>query len=294
MQSKKEEPIGKQRVIAHRGLEPTHQNFFSESSLEAFQDQLSRGFGGIEFDPNPTKDGIVVMHDATLERPTQGRFKQPIAEMTTSEITKIPLANGTIPTFEQVMDLIKNSAGTISALHLKARFQTPETLEVIINALEPCKDTFNKFFVFDVKADIAKKLKNRFPNIRLAPSVAHPYDIKRYGASIGNTLLPLEEALELKKEGLIDGIWGDEWDRTGENGTSKMLYTPDFFDKAHRAGLFAVLVTPELHGTSPGLYGGESHPDAKDQQTLFARIKEIKAAGADYFCTDYPEEVTRL
>jgi len=24
------------------------------------------------------------------------------------------------------------------------------------------------------------------------------------------------------------------------------------------------------------------------------RIKQIKAAGADYFCTDYPEEVAKL
>ena len=206
--------IGKQRIIAHRGLEPTHPNFFSESSLEAFSNQLNRGFGGIEFDPNPTRDGIIVMHDATLKRPTQGKYEQPVAEMTTQEITKIPLANGTIPTFEQVMDLIKNSAGTISALHLKARFQTPENLEKIMQALDKYKNIFNKFIVFDVKADTVKTLKAKFPTIRLAPSVAHPYDIARFGASIGNTLLSLEETLDLRKEGLVDGIWGDEWDTT--------------------------------------------------------------------------------
>ena len=286
--------IGKQRIIAHRGLEPTHPNFFSESSLEAFSNQLNRGFGGIEFDPNPTRDGIIVMHDATLKRPTQGKYEQPVAEMTTQEITKIPLANGTIPTFEQVMDLIKNSAGTISALHLKARFQTPENLEKIMQALDKYKNIFNKFIVFDVKADTVKTLKAKFPTIRLAPSVAHPYDIARFGASIGNTLLSLEETLDLRKEGLVDGIWGDEWDTTGENGTSKLLYTREFFDKVHEAGLFAALVTPELHGTSPGLYGGESHPDAKDIPTLMKRIKEIKDGGADYFCTDYPEEVAKI
>lgn len=288
------QPIGRQKIITHRGLEPTHQNFFSESSLEAFQDQLFQGFGGIEFDPNPTKDGIIVMHDTTLERPTGGKYKQPVAGMTTSEITRILLANGTIPTFKQIMDLIKNRAGTISALHLKARFQTPEALEKIIQALVPFQDIFNKFIVFDVKPETARILKNRFSNIRLAPSVAHPYDIKRYGSSVGNTLLSLEQALELRKERLINGIWGDEWDTIGENGTSKHLYTPEFFEKIHAAGLFAALVTPELHGTSPGLYGGESHLDAKNRETLFARIKEIKAAGADYFCTDYPEEVAKL
>lgn len=286
--------IERDQVITHRGLEPSKPNFFSESSFEAFQDQLKRDFGGIEFDPNPTKDGIIVMHDATLERPTQGREKRPVAELSTAEIITIPLVNGKIPTFQEVMDLIKNSTGTVSALHLKARFQTPETLEIIIEALDGYRDIFSKFIVFDVKADTAKVLKSKFPNLRLAPSVAHPYDIKRYGASIGNTLLALEEALELKKGGFIDGIWGDEWDTTGENGTSKLLYTPEFFERVHKAGLFAALVTPELHGTSPGLYGGESHQDSKDKETLFARIKKIKAAGADYFCTDYPEEVAKL
>lgn len=294
METKEQEPIGKQKIITHRGLEPTHPNFFSESSLEAFQDQLNRGFGGIEFDPNPTKDGIIVMHDANLTRPTGGKYQQPVVEMTTDEITQIPLANGTIPTFDQAMNLIKNSAGTVSALHLKARFQTPETLERIMEALDGYKDIFGKFIVFDVKADTAKTLKTRFSNLRLAPSVAHPYDIKRYGASIGNTLLSLEEVLELRQQELVDGIWGDEWDLIGENGASKELYTAAFFEKVHAAGLFAALVTPELHGTSPGLYGGESHPDSKNRETLFGRIKEIKATGADYFCTDYPEEVAKL
>lgn len=288
------QPIEKHRIITHRGLEPTRKNFFSESSLEAFRDQLSRGFGGIEFDPNPTRDGIIVMHDATPERPTHGREKRPLTELTTDEVTAIPLVNGKIPTFQEIMDLIKNSDGKVSALHLKARFQTPETLERIMSALDVNKEIFDKFIVFDVKADTARILKGMFPNLRLAPSVAHSYDITRYGTSIGNTLLSLEQAIELKKEGLIDGIWGDEWDTTGENGTSKLLYTPEFFEKVHNAGLFAAIVTPELHGTSPGLYGGESHQDAKDVPTLMKRIREIKAAGADYFCTDYPEEVTKL
>ena len=39
--------IGKDHIITHRGLEPSRSNYFSESSLEAFKDQLSRGFGGI-------------------------------------------------------------------------------------------------------------------------------------------------------------------------------------------------------------------------------------------------------
>lgn len=281
------------QIITHRGLEPSNPNFYSESSFEAFQDHLIRGFN-IEFDPNPTKDGIIVLHDATLERPTRGRDKRPVAELTTEEITQISLLNGRIPTFDEVMDLIRESSSAANALHLKARFQTPETFKRIIEALAKHEDIFPKFLVFDVKPETARVLKREFPTLRLAPSVAHLWDITRYNNSVGNTLLSVEEALALKSEGLIDGVWGDEWDTAGENGTTKQLYTPEFFERLHNAGLFVALVTPELHGTSPGLYGGESHQDAKDLPTLFERIKQIKTARADYFCTDYPEEVLRL
>lgn len=49
--------LRRDQIITHRGLEPDRPGFFSESSFEAFADQLARGFGGIEFDPNFTSDG---------------------------------------------------------------------------------------------------------------------------------------------------------------------------------------------------------------------------------------------
>lgn len=293
VEKKEQQSIGRARVITHRGLEPSNPNFFSESSFEAFEDHLRRGFN-IEFDPNPTKDGIIVMHDATLKRLTEGRDERAVAELTTEEILQVPLANGRIPTFDEVMNLIRNSDSTVSALHLKARFQNPETLERIMEALKPYQDMFGKFLIFDIKPDTARVLKKAYRGIRLAPSVAHPYDIARYNESVGGTLITIEDALALRAYGLIDRVWGDEWDTAGEGGATKLLYTSDFFEKMHSAGLFVALVTPELHGTSPGLYSGESHADAKDVGTLMERIKQIKSAGADYFCTDYPEEVANL
>lgn len=286
--------INKSNVITHRGLEPTKINFFSESSYEAFKDQLSRGFAGIEFDPNPTRDGIIVFHDTNLTRITSGKDNRNIAELMTTEATSIPLPNGRIPRFDEVMNIIRNSDSTTNALHLKARFQNPEPLERLINALKKYEDILEKLIVFDVKEETAKKLKGIYPHLRLAPSVAHPYDIARYNDSVGGTLITIAAAIVLKQKGLINGVWGDEWDTIGINGKTKQLYTPDFFDRVHDAGMFAALVTPELHGTSPHLLGGESHSDAKDVPTLMERIKQIKDAGADYFCTDYPEEVAKL
>lgn len=287
-------PIGKKKIITHRGLENSSVNGFSESSYEAFQNQLSRGFGGIEFDPSPTRDGIIVTHDATLKRPTGGKDNREIANVATAEIIRLPLPHGRIPTFKEVTELIRQNASMTNALHLKSRFQTPIMLDRIMEALKPNDDIFPKLIIFDIKEETARTLKKTFPTLRLAPSIAHPYDIQRYNDSVGRTLMSIEDAIRLKSEGLIDGVWGDEWDTVGENGTKKVFYTKENFDRLHKNGLFIALVTPEIHGTSPGLYGGESHFDAKDFSTLMKRIKQIKEAGADYFCTDYPEEVSLL
>ena len=154
-------------IITHRGLEPSNPNFYSESSYEAFQNHLEREFN-IEFDPNPTKDGIIIMHDANLKRPTQGRDERNVADLTTEEILQIPLANGRIPTFDEVMELIRKSNSTVSALHLKARLQTPEMLGRISEALAKYSDIFHKFLIFDVKPEIAKTLKAKFPALRLS------------------------------------------------------------------------------------------------------------------------------
>lgn len=286
---------GKQRVITHRGLDPSRKNFFSESSFEAFQNQLDRGFAGIEFDPNPARDGIIVLHDATLERPTAGIDKRSVTETNVSELSEVKLPNGRIPTFAEIMELIRSHPdATMNALHLKSRFQTPENLERLVAAMQPYEDIVSRIIFFDIKPDTAKYLKQQNPRFRLAPSIAHPYDIKRYNTAVGGTLLSIEEALTLKSGDMIEGVWGDEWDRTDKDGGTKMFYTKENFDRLKEAGLFIALVTPELHGTSPGLYGGESHQDAINHEVLMARVRQIFEAGVDYVCTDFPDEVAAL
>ena len=58
------------RVVAHRG----DSAFFPENTLEAFKSASSLGIDVIETDVHLTKDGeIVIWHDPTLERNTDGR-----------------------------------------------------------------------------------------------------------------------------------------------------------------------------------------------------------------------------
>ena len=288
--------LTRQQVFTHRGLEPSKKNFFPESSHEAFEDQLLRGFG-IEFDPNFVKDGIVVSHDADLKRITNGKDQRDFKVLTTTEITTIKYGyknQGRTPTFDELINLIRKSQSTINALHLKGKFQDEHYLEILIEALQKNNDVLSKILIFDAKPDVSRYLKKKIPTLIIAPSVSHPYDIKRYNKAVLGTLISVDDAIKYKREGIYDWVWLDEWDLTGENGTDKSLLNKDVFNTLRKAGLKISLVTPELHGTSPGLLGGEAHQDAENIDRLFSRIKQIISLEPDAICTDYPEEVLRL
>ncbi|OGE16941.1 hypothetical protein A3F00_02870 [Candidatus Daviesbacteria bacterium RIFCSPHIGHO2_12_FULL_37_11] len=291
-------------VFTHRGLEPSKPDFFPESSFEAFEDQLSRGFG-IEFDPNFCKDGIVVWHDPTLERFSLGKDLRALHDLTVEELHGMKswntshTAEGKIPTFDEVMDLIRKSESTTNALHFKGKYQTPDDLQTLIEHLKKNSDVLSRILIFDVKPETAKTLLEAFPEIALAPSVAHQHDVDRFNSVVAETLIETDEVVQMLKDGIFGKnpwVWLDEWDLTGENGGTKKLYTAEVFNKMRAAGAKIALVTPELHGTSPHLLGDEAHPDAPkgDTKTLFKRIKEIIDLNPDGICTDYPEEAKEL
>lgn len=284
------------QIITHRGLEPSQNNFYPESSLEAFRNHLGRGFG-IEFDANFTKDGIIIAHDSNLGRITQGKDTRDFSDIRTSEVRSIKYGNskkGRIPTLDEVLQLIANSKSQINALHLKGNFQTQKNTEQLLEIISKHPGIIEKVLIFDVKPEIAKYLKQKLPNLHLAPSVSHPYDIKRYNKAVNYTLITIDDAIKYKNESLYDWVWLDEWDRADKNGKEKILYSKSVFQILRKEKFKIALVTPELHGTSPGLLGGEAHPDAKDKKTLFNRIREIILLKPDAICTDYPEEILRI
>ena len=93
---------------AHRGLHGTNEDgaFAAENSLTAFERAASLGFG-IELDVRVTKDKeVVVFHDGTLDRVTNGTGK--VCEHTLAELRELSLmgTEDTVPTFREVLDLV--------------------------------------------------------------------------------------------------------------------------------------------------------------------------------------------
>ena len=94
-------------IFAHRGFSSK----YPENTMTAFRKALEAGADGIELDARMTQDGkIVVMHDSTVDRTTNGSGK--VRELSFAEILSLDagskkdsmFANERIPVLEQVFD----------------------------------------------------------------------------------------------------------------------------------------------------------------------------------------------
>ncbi|NMB20676.1 MAG: glycerophosphodiester phosphodiesterase [Firmicutes bacterium] len=98
-------------VMAHRG----YSSKAPENTMPAFELALEAGSGGIELDVHMTRDGeVVVIHDATLERTTNG--KGSVEDFTLAELRELDAGSWfssefkgvQLPTLREVLDLIKD------------------------------------------------------------------------------------------------------------------------------------------------------------------------------------------
>lgn len=280
------------KPITHRGFDPSITGFPTESSREAFITHLDRGFG-LEFDIRLSRDDVMIaVHDANLKRISKGKDERLIADVTAEELTSIDFDGAHLMTIPELLREIETrTTDTVSAIHLKKASQTPECLDKLLAVLATHDP--KRYILFDATLETARYIKKANPALSIAASVSHPHDIHRYNSVVGGTLYSMEELLANKD--LFDWAWLDEWDLSDADGKSKKLLTPETFALLREHGIKIALVTPELHGTSPGLLGGEAHPDAIPHETRWKnRMQEIVGLNPDIICTDYPDEVLQM
>lgn len=284
------------RILTHRWLEPENPDFhFFESSFEAFENQLSRWFW-LEFDINFSKDGVpFVFHDPSFIRISNWTNDAFFSDLNFSEILDIWLPGWYhFAKIEDVFSLISqySKKNDFSALHIKAKFQSRIFLDKIIEIFDSYEWVVDKVFLFDLVPESARYLKRHIPKIRTFASVAHPFDVKRFSSCVGWTLLIFDEFLNMRST--YDWAWLDEWDRTDENWLTKALYVRDSFQSLRNRWFQIAVVSPELHASSPWLYGGESHQDCGNERTFINRLTEIISLNPDYVCTDRPSTLLSL
>jgi glycerophosphoryl diester phosphodiesterase len=118
-------------VVGHRGaaaVEP-------ENTLRGIRYALSLGVERVEIDVHLSKDGaLVVMHDATVDRTTNGTGK--IADLTLSEIKQLDAGKGErVPTLQEVVDVFKEAwaqgCTTLLQIELKGEGTAAPTVEAV-------------------------------------------------------------------------------------------------------------------------------------------------------------------
>ncbi|WP_378178990.1 glycerophosphodiester phosphodiesterase [Aquimarina sp. SS2-1] len=90
------------KIFGHRGAA----GLVAENTLESITEALKYNIDGIEIDVHKCKSGeLVVIHDKTLERTTNGKGK--VSEFTWEELKRYRTVEGfKIPTLNQVLELI--------------------------------------------------------------------------------------------------------------------------------------------------------------------------------------------
>jgi glycerophosphoryl diester phosphodiesterase len=160
-------------LIAHRGL----LQHAPENTIPAFASCLELGIG-FELDIRTTKDGkLVVIHDSTLPRTTNGPNRS-IHEITWKELRHLdagswfdPRFTGIrVPSLEETFALVKERKRHPTLLALNVKGITREGERELVRLLEKFK-LFKESFAFDQSAECSERLKALDPRIRIGRNV---------------------------------------------------------------------------------------------------------------------------
>lgn len=273
-------------LISHRGLDIGFSQC-QENSLEAFEYCIKHAFS-FEFDLCFSRDRhLMVFHDATLRRISRNTIETAVNLWDAEDLKK----QFGIPYLSEIFNIIPNNVNSKQCLHIKGGFQTSRDLDQIMKFLGMHQEKLPNILIFDLKPDIARIFWQNFPQLDLAPSVAHPYDIARFAQYTSNTLFELDAVLENE---IFSYIWLDEWDLINVEGGFKNLYTANIIEKIRNQGKKVAIISPELHSEAPGHTASQGHQANSDFKSLETYMKQIISLAPELICTDYPSHYARL
>lgn len=236
-------------IVGHRGMLRS----YPENTLPAFAACVERGIG-IEFDVRTAKDGtLIVLHDSTLGRTSNGPNDSP-SDFTAAELQQFDAGGWfddmfrdvRIPTVGETLSLIaKQKTGTtLLAVNLKAI--TPDGEHQLVAALQRY-ELLGESFCFDQSQACSRRLKQSEPKIRIGGNVRRGglQAAVREGlldVFLVNFVLSPAEVIQLHQAGKIVVL--------NFSGPGEMRNDPSAWDRAAAAGVDAVLTdfVEELYG----------------------------------------------
>ncbi len=93
---------GRPWIYGHRGM----RDAVAENTIHAFEAALRQGADGVEFDVRINREAeVVVFHDESLDRMTEGEDVRRVADLSLAELRGVRLRErGAIPSLEEVLD----------------------------------------------------------------------------------------------------------------------------------------------------------------------------------------------
>ena len=134
--------MSKPIIWAHRGAS----KYAPENTMPAFDLARSMHADGVELDIQLSKDGeIMVCHDEKLDRTSSGSGW--LKDYALSELKSMDFSNGmeeykgvTIPTMEEVFDLLKDTGMTVNIELKTGLFAYPGIERKIVEMVRDCGD----------------------------------------------------------------------------------------------------------------------------------------------------------
>ncbi len=142
-------------IIAHRGYSAK----YPENTIAAIKGGIDAGSNGIEFDVHRCASGqIVLMHDYTLERTTDGEGK--VAETTLADLQKLDaggwkgerFAGERVPSLDEALKAFENTGAT-AVIEVKAKDIDAKELAGLVSShkVKACVISFRKDKIEEIK-----------------------------------------------------------------------------------------------------------------------------------------------
>jgi glycerophosphoryl diester phosphodiesterase len=264
-------------IIAHRGASA----YAPENTMAAFRLAVEMGAGFIETDLHLTRDArFVAIHDATLERTTNGRGA--VRDFTLAELRELDAGSWFDAKSKVKRDAASaaeraaKSGGVGAAKFAGERIPTPE--EILAFARE--RDVG---FYLEIKAEAARGAENVLAGALVAalgnalrgPQEAARVIVISFDAGLLESVRRLDAALTTGL--LVETGPADAVERALRAGARQLaprrdMVSPALVERAHRAGLLVVPWTI-------------NEP---------AEMRAAIAAGVDGIMTDYPDRLAAL
>jgi len=239
-------------IIAHRGASA----WAPENTLAAFRRAIADGADGIEFDVRLSRDGhAVAIHDSSLERTSGLPLK--VSNLTAEELSKVDVGswfnerfpdradpaydNETVPTLEQVLDLLKDFGGLIY-IELKCKESDVEKLAAAVCGIISGSRLLPQIIVKSFKLGVIPRVRCECPQARTAALFAPKImrylrkdkHLIRIAEEFGADHISVHRSLATRK--LMKKV-----ERTGMKVTVWTANKSVWVDRGTELGLFAII-----------------------------------------------------